>query len=84
MKMRQQRRTDGPILQMKWEEMKTPIRLAVAVAVCVSIIWTAARADATTVWPAYEHDRSHSGRSQYNTSGNNGAIKWELPTGVTR
>jgi outer membrane protein assembly factor BamB len=66
---------------MKREEMKAPIRLAVAVVVCVSIVWTAARADAATVWPAYEHDRSHSGRSQYNTSGNNGVIKWELPTG---
>src|SRR6202795_1772653 len=61
--------------------MKTPISLAVALAICLSIILTAARADTATVWPAYEHDRTHSARSQFSTSGNNGAIKWELPTG---
>src|SRR5258708_2385230 len=61
--------------------MKTPITLPAAVAICVSIILTAARADAATVWPAYEHDSSHSGRSQFSTAGNNGAIKWNLPTG---
>ena len=61
--------------------MKTPISLAVAVAICVSIILTAARADAATVWPTYEHDRSHSGRSQFSTAGNNGVTKWDLPTG---
>jgi len=66
---------------MKGEEVKASIRLAVAVAVCVSIMWASARADAATVWPSYEHDRSHSGRSQFSTAGNNGAIKWELPTG---
>ncbi len=61
--------------------MKTSISLPLAVAICVSIILTAARADAATVWPAYEHDSSHSGRSQFSTAGNNGAIKWDLPTG---
>jgi outer membrane protein assembly factor BamB len=66
---------------MKRGKMKTPISLAVAVAICVSIILTAARADAATVWPAYEHDRSHSGRSQFSTAGNNGVTKWDLPTG---
>ena len=66
---------------MKGGEVKASIRLAVAIAVCVSIMWAAARADAATVWPSYEHDRSHSGRSQFSTAGNNGAIKWELPTG---
>src|SRR6202795_2820098 len=61
--------------------MKTPISLAVALAICLSIILTAAHVDAATVWPAYEHDRSHSGRSDFSTSGNNGAIKWNLSTG---
>ena len=61
--------------------MKTSISLPVAVAICVSIILTVARADAATVWPAYEHDSSHSGRSQFSTAGNNGATKWDLPTG---
>ncbi|MGA9721393.1 MAG: PQQ-binding-like beta-propeller repeat protein [Candidatus Binatus sp.] len=59
--------------------MKTPISLAVAI--CVSIILTVARGDAATVWPAYEHDSSHSGRSQFSTAANNGATRWDLPTG---
>ncbi len=60
--------------------MKTSTSFA-AVAICVWIVLTAARADTATVWPVYEHDRSHSGRSQFSTAGNNGATKWSFPTG---
>lgn len=68
-------------LRMKRGKVKTPISLTVAVAICVSMIFTATRAHAATVWPVYQHDRSHSGRSQFSTAGNNGATKWNLPTG---
>src|ERR1700678_211148 len=61
--------------------MKTPIRVGVAFAICASTMWAAAFAEAATIWPVYEHDRSHSGRSQFSTAGNNAAIKWEFSTG---
>jgi outer membrane protein assembly factor BamB len=61
--------------------MKIQIGAAVAAAICFTIIWTVALADAATVWPMYEHDRSHSGRSEFSTSGNDGATRWSFSTG---
>ena len=61
--------------------IKIGIVATAAAAVCAAIMWTAARADAATVWPTYEHDRSHSGRSEFSTSGNDGMTRWSFPTG---
>lgn len=38
--------------------MKIQIGAAVAATICAAIMWTVARADAATVWPMYEHNRS--------------------------
>src|SRR5271166_4096083 len=65
--------------------MRLRIAMTTAAAICALIMWAAADAGAIigTVWPTYEHDRSHSGRSQYDTSANNGATKsgWPFSTG---
>jgi outer membrane protein assembly factor BamB len=66
---------------MNLGKMKIRIGMAAAAAFCAATIWTGARADAATVWPTYEHDRSHSGRSEFNTSGNDGATKWSFSSG---
>jgi len=36
---------------------------------------------ATSPWPMFRHDLNHTGRSQYNTSKNNGQKKWDFATG---
>jgi outer membrane protein assembly factor BamB len=33
------------------------------------------------IWPMFRHDLQHTGRSQYDTSGNNGTLKWRYQTG---
>ncbi|HUO04838.1 MAG TPA: PQQ-binding-like beta-propeller repeat protein [Candidatus Binataceae bacterium] len=38
-------------------------------------------ATAMSVWPMFHHDLAHTGLSQYDTSGNNGSLKWKLSTG---
>jgi len=36
---------------------------------------------ANSPWPVFRHDLNHTGRSQYDTTNNNGEKKWELGTG---
>ena len=36
---------------------------------------------ANTSWPMFKHDLNHTGLSPYNTSGNNGTLKWKFLTG---
>jgi outer membrane protein assembly factor BamB/predicted transcriptional regulator len=38
-------------------------------------------APVTSPWPTFRHDLSHTGRSQYNTSNNNGQQQWAFTTG---
>jgi outer membrane protein assembly factor BamB len=33
------------------------------------------------IWPVFRHDLQHTGRSQYDTSANNGTLKWKYSTG---
>jgi outer membrane protein assembly factor BamB len=33
------------------------------------------------IWPVFRHDLQHTGRSPYDTSGNNGTLKWRYETG---
>ncbi|MCX6084146.1 MAG: PQQ-binding-like beta-propeller repeat protein, partial [Caldiserica bacterium] len=33
------------------------------------------------IWPVFRHDLQHTGRSSYDTSGNNGTLKWRYETG---
>ncbi|MCD6447633.1 MAG: PQQ-like beta-propeller repeat protein [Thermoplasmata archaeon] len=35
-------------------------------------------------WPMYCHDAQHTGRSEYDTSMNEGKIKWKVKTGVIK
>jgi hypothetical protein len=37
---------------------------------------------AKTPWPMYQHDLSHTGRSEYNISQNNGQLKWSWLEGT--
>jgi hypothetical protein len=40
----------------------------------------AAPGAASSVWPALSHDRAHTGRSQFDTGANPGALKWRFGT----
>src|SRR5208337_4114657 len=36
----------------------------------------------STIWPMFRHDMQHTGRSQFDTSANIGALKWAFTTGL--
>lgn len=36
---------------------------------------------ASSPWPMFHHDLAHTGVSEYNTNGNNGALEWKFSTG---
>jgi outer membrane protein assembly factor BamB len=58
--------------------VRGPITLIVAIALASSVVFVPeARAQlATSPWPMFHHGLSHTGLSQYDTSANNGTLKW--------
>ena len=63
---------------------KVVIALAFAAAIVSVLLITGRRAHgqlASGPWPMFHHDLGRTGVSEYNTNGNNGALKWKFSTG---
>jgi outer membrane protein assembly factor BamB len=53
---------------------------AIAIAIVAATAGASHAQLATTPWPMFHHDLTHSGLSPYDTSGNNGTKKWAFAT----
>ena len=66
--------------------MKKTIAILLAILMLFSLFQGAlridvAKADSTPIWPMFHYNAQHTGQCPYNTSNNNGTLKWKYQTG---
>ncbi len=69
-----------------WGWRRWLLRSAAATVVLTSVAWTAPftqTAAAATIWPTFQHDISHTGRSAVDTTNVLGEVKWKFHTGAS-
>jgi outer membrane protein assembly factor BamB len=71
----------GGTAEVRSNIIRVVATIAIVAAVFAGATLTVSQAQlAASPWPMYHHDFSHTGLSPYDTSTNNGSLKWKFPT----